>query len=279
VYIKMSDNGLYVWDFTFHTDDDKKADDKTALMTHIKARAKHWAFQLEAGKETGKLHYQGRVSLKTKTRKPSNQFGDLKINFSPTTNCNSDNDLYVMKEDTRIEGPWTDKDKEIYIPRQIREIKELRPWQKLVVDSRLIWDTRKINIIYDPQGNHGKSILKTYIGVYGLGRSLPFTNDYRDIMRMVMDTEKKPLYIIDIPRALRKDQLYQFFSAIETIKDGYAYDDRYSFREEYFDCPVIWVMMNAIPETEYLSKDRWVFWSFNNENGNLEQGLNVGASL
>jgi len=75
-----------------------------------------------------------------------------------------------------------------------------------------------------------------------------------------MDTEKKPLYIIDIPRALRKDQLFQFFSGIETLKDGYAYDDRYHFKEEYFDCPNIWIFMNTIPDLEYMSKDRWRFY-------------------
>ena len=266
-----SKNGLCVWDFTLHTNEEKKITDKTTLLKYLDARCKKWAFQLEEGSETHKLHYQGRVSLKVKTRKPSNQFNDLKISFSMTSNTNSDNDFYVTKNDTRIEGPWTDKDERpAYIPRQIREIAELRPWQKQVVESALQWDTRHINVIVDTTGNHGKSILKTWIGVYGIGRSIPFTNDYRDMMRMVMDTKKKPLYIIDIPRALKKDQLFQFFSGVETIKDGYAYDDRYNFKEEYFDCPIIWVMMNTLPESEYLSKDRWVYWNFNDE-GDLQR--------
>jgi hypothetical protein len=39
--------------------------------------------------------------------------------------------FYQMKEATRIEGPWTDEDKEIYIPRQFRIIK-FYPWQQAV---------------------------------------------------------------------------------------------------------------------------------------------------
>jgi len=49
-------------------------------------------------------------------------------------------------------------------------------------------------------------------------------------------------------------------SGIETLKDGYAYDDRYHFKEEYFDCPQIWVFMNMVPDISMLSKDRWKLW-------------------
>lgn len=218
-------------------------------------------FQLEKG-ESGYEHYQGRISLKVKSRLPKWPYD--KIHWSPTSKANSDNDFYVTKEETRTQGPWKDTDENLYIPRQIREIKELHPWQQQVADSRHTWDTRTINVLVDTKGNNGKSILKTYIGCQGLGRSLPFMNDYRDIMRMVMDTPKKTLYIIDIPRALRKDALFQFFSGVETLKDGYAFDDRYHFREAYFDCPTIWVFMNMVPDTEMMSKDRWKYWTIDN---------------
>ena len=77
---------------------------------------------------------------------------------------------------------------------------------------------------------------------------------------MVMDTPKVPLYIIDIPRAVNKDRLFQLFGAIETLKDGYAYDDRYHFREAYFDCPNIWIFINHKPNLDLLSRDRWELW-------------------
>jgi len=256
-------NPVYRFDFTsYETHLSHKE-----IIAIIRDHTTKWAFQLEKG-ETGKLHYQGRFSLKNKVRSPTQVAKLLGVtwHFSITSNDCKDNDDYVTKTDTREAGPWRHDDPPPpYIPRQIREIEKLRPWQQHIVDDAHIWDTRHINIIIDETGNHGKSILKTWVGVHGIGRSLPFMNDYRDLMRVVMDTPKKPLYIIDIPRSLKKDHLFQFFAGIETLKDGYAYDDRYKFREEYFDCPNIWVFMNTVPETSMLSKDRWKIWEFSLE--------------
>lgn len=254
-----------VWDIRVSADKTTKQ----TLTDTFKRIAKKWCFQLEKGEETGYLHYQCRVSLKTVARDSElrKRLG-IEAYVSPTSNENRDNNFYVCKEETRQDGPWKDDDP--YIPRQVREIKDLRLWQRQIVNSAKDWDTRTINIIYDEQGNHGKTTIKTYIGAHRIGRALPFTNDYRDMLRMVMDTPKVPLYLIDIPRALKKEHLFQFFSAVETIKDGYAYDDRYNFREEYFDCPTVWVFMNVIPDLGYLSKDRWRFWRFS-EKGNLDR--------
>lgn len=255
-----SRNPICVWDVTVpHTINNEEIS-HDFLIDLFKTHCKKWCFQLEQGSETGYLHYQCRISLNTKARKP-NIFPFKGINYTPTSEEHQHDFNYTSKELTRVKGPWSHENITFKTPRQIREIEELYPWQQSIIDDRLVWNTRTINILYDPTGNNGKSILKTFIGVHGLGRALPFLNDYKDIMRMVMCTKKVPLYIIDIPRALRKDQLYGFFSGIETLKDGYAYDDRYHFKEEYFDCPNIWVFMNTIPDTTYLSKDRWKFWA------------------
>jgi len=254
----MAQNAICVYDFTGPVSDFTLEEMKAMLKEHCKT----WTFQQEKGEETGYLHWQGRVSLKLKTRTPHNVFKTKTLHFTPTSKENSDNCFYVLKEATRTMGPWSSEDVEIYIPRQIRDIK-LRDWQQYIINDADKWDTRVINILLDTGGNHGKTILKTYMGVHQLGRAIPFTNDYRDMMRMVMDTPKKKLYIIDIPRALKKDNLLQFFAGIETLKDGYAYDDRYHFKEEYFDCPNIWVFMNTMPDIDCLSKDRWKIWHFN----------------
>jgi hypothetical protein len=68
-----------------------------------------------------------------------------------------------------------------------------------------------------------------------------------------------------MPRALKKDKLGGFYSAIESVKDGYAYDDRYTFTEKIFDCPNIWVTSNSLPEFNLLSKDRWRIWEVNQD--------------
>lgn len=254
-----------VWDIRV-SEDKISQSDLANLFKHI---AKKWSFQLEKGEQSGYLHFQCRVSLKTKARlnELRKRMNNLEAYFTPTSTANRDNDFYVTKDESRVAGPW--KDTDTYIPRQVREISKLRWWQLEIIESAKKWDTRTINILYDPVGGTGKTTLKTYIGCNKIGRALPFMNDYRDLLRIVMDTPKVPLYIIDIPRALKKDHLFQFFSGIETLKDGYAFDDRYSFKEEYFDCPTVWVFMNIIPDLSFLSTDRWKFWRFTKKK-NLE---------
>lgn len=251
----MSKNAVTGWDFTLPADELSVKELQDLLNNYCKK----WVFQKERGEKTGYEHYQGRIKLKVKNRKPSNLMGN-KFHFSVTSNENCDNDFYVTKEDTRIDGPYCDSDEVIYIPRQIREVEKLWAWQESVIEKSQIWDTRTINIVIDMAGNNGKTTLKGYMRAHKLGRPIPFCNDFKDIMRMVMDMPTAQTYLIDMPRAVKKDKLFQLFAGIESIKDGYAYDDRYTFKEKYFDCPNIWVFMNYKPDMSMLSTDRWTFW-------------------
>lgn len=255
--LPLSVNAVCTWDFTLRRD----VLDAGALKALIKDHCKKWSYQLEKG-STGYEHFQGRVSLKLKTRTPNKLGFPRETHWSVTSGANKDNDFYVTKSEGRLDGPYTDKDVDIYIPRQVREMKELYPWQAEIVKSAEVWDTRTVNILIDPEGNKGKSFIKTYIGCKKIGRCIPFANDYKDIMRMVMDMPKTRLYIIDMPRALDKAKLSQFYAGVESLKDGYAYDDRYKFKEEYFDSPTIWIFTNKMPDMKMLSKDRWALWTF-----------------
>lgn len=253
-------NQIAMYDFTIKAENLSVADIKKTL----KGYAKKWVFQLERG-DSGYEHYQGRFSL-IKKRRQCELVGILAetplkgLHLSPTHDTKSFK--YVIKEDTKIDGPWADTDEEErYIPRQIRELPSLHPWQNRVIELSKLWDTRTIHIIIDEAGNHGKSTLCTYMGVHGLARTLPFVNDYKDIMRMVMDMPTSGAYIIDMPRAISKDKLFQMYAGIETIKSGYAYDDRYSFKDKYFDCPNVFVFTNKEPDYSLLSADRWRCWT------------------
>lgn len=249
-----------VWDFTAPEFCTCVEDIKKLLQTH----SKKWTFQKEHSCDDY-IHYQGRFSLKQKKRLTFlKDVFPKEFHFSPTSNANRDNDFYCCKDDTRIEGPWKDTDEVIYIPRQIREIGELRPFQKSIIEISKVWNTRHINIVYCPTGNLGKSILKTYMGVYKLGRPLPFVNDYKELMQVVMDLPTSNCYILDLPRALDKRKLREFFGSLETLKDGHAFDLRYSYREKYFDCPNIFVFTNSVPDSNLLSADRWKLWTINN---------------
>lgn len=250
-----------VWDITinaqWYTEDE--------LCKLFNEYCKKWCFQKEKGEKTGYIHYQCRVSLKTK--KSMKQVSEIiRGHLSPTSNKNRDNTFYVEKTETSIGEVYSDKTyNPVYIPRQIREITQLRPFQQQIIDLSKVWDTRKINIIYDDKGNLGKSVLVNYMRCHKLGRKLPFSNDFRDLMRMVCDTPISNCYLIDFPRSINNDKLYQLFQGIEEIKNGYAYDDRYKFKETFFDCPNIFVFSNQIFPSHMLSIDRWRYYKIDDE--------------
>lgn len=258
---------LRVYDFTISC---AKCPDRKELIKVLDELCKKWVFQQEKGEKTEYLHWQIRASAKVRTRWLTlikQMPKEWKPSASITSNGAKDDDFYVMKALTRVDGPWDNKNnKPVYIPRQIREIKALRDWQSELIDRTKVWDTRHIDLIYCKKGNIGKSILKGYMRVHKLATSLPFVNNYKDLLRMVCDLPTAKAYIIDLPRAIKKENLNQMYAAIETIKDGYAYDDRYHFKDKYFDCPNIWVFTNTLPDLEdFMSEDRWRIWIVKNE--------------
>lgn len=264
-------NASAVWDLRYNKDSCSVEELKGLLRVY----AKKWCFQLERG-DSGYEHYQGRISLIKKKRK-----GELMSVFQangievpnylePTsTTCKGDQ-LYVMKEDTRIDGPWTDKDKQIYIPKQIRE-KNLRKWQLNVIENSRVFDDRIVNIIYDPVGNQGKSFLASYCSLYMDGIDLPPVNDSKELIQSLCDVcEAKGLrtpnpVFLDLPRSQDKSKLYGIYNAIEQIKKGRLYDMRYKYKEWWIDSPSVWCFTNILPDMDYLSADRWVIWTIKSQ--------------
>lgn len=235
--------------------------------------AKKWVFQLEQGSETGYRHYQCRISLKVKTRLNTfikdipDEFTSCKV--SVTSNECKTNNFYVLKRDTRLEGPWANTDR--VVPRWLADEPKWYPWQQSVIDRiNNNASTREVNIIVDCEGNKGKSFLACWLGARGIISRIPFMNDTKDIARMIMDKEKCGAYFIDLPRATNKKYMDNFIAAMEELKNGYAYDDRYHFKEEYFNPPHVWIFTNKEPDTSLLSKDRWNFWEIlKSETGEL----------
>jgi len=237
------------------------------IIQSLSGIAKKYCFQLEES-DSGYRHYQMRMSLTKKRRRnealklfPENFKPEY---FQPTTNkeYQSGDNFYCLKLDTRISGPWRDDDVAIYIPRQVRDMRDtLRPFQQHIAHDGENYDPRTINVLVDTKGNSGKSCLTSYVRccVKG-GCVLPSVNDYRDVLRMVCYLPTATLYIIDMPRSMPKWSLQGFYSAIESVKSGYAYDDRYKFKEKHFDSPSIWIMTNQVPDLDYLSHDRWKLW-------------------
>lgn len=258
----MAKNAICTWDFTVGSEKIKEDELKDLLKPLCKA----WCFQLEKGNKTGYEHYQGRVSFKLKTRK-----GPILcpgIHWSPTSNENKDNTFYVMKDETRIDGPWSDQDPEKYLPRQFRNI-ELYRWQKTILESAKLFDARKIDLIYDPKGESGKSTIASICEILHGGIDMPPLNDFKEIIALTCDicmernTRDPKIIFFDLPRALDKDHLNGLYSAIEQIKKGKLYDCRYKYKSWWIDSPRCWVFSNHLPDTTLLSADRWNIWTIN----------------
>lgn len=253
-----------VYDFTLF-------DDISPQDIRIKLReyCKKYCFQKEKGEKTDKLHYQGRFSLKLKKRESEliklikTNFLWNKFNISITSTENRDNNFYVCKDDTRVDGPFTDEN-DVYIPLDVLEMTTLRPWQDKLIKELDRYDKRLVDVVFDPIGNNGKSSETRYMMIHKDAELLPFCNDYKDIMRMAYDVGPKKIYLIDMPRAISKDKLFQFFSGIETLKSGYAYDDRHRFQRRLFDRPRICIFTNTEPDASLLSSDMWQMWCIEN---------------
>lgn len=261
-------NAICCYDFTSWCDDQ----DFDELITFLKDYTKKWTFQKELAPTTGREHWQGRFSLKLKLRLLTLgsllQTENISAHCTPTSNENRDNMFYVIKLNTRIDGPWSDLD--LNIPRNLRGNINWWPWQQTVIDSAAIYDDRVVDVIINTSGNIGKSLLSSWLGVRKMARRITVQREPRDVARSVMCGDKLPLYFIDLPRATSHQNQHTMYAAIEEIKNGYAYDDRYKFKEEYFDPPRVWVFTNTAPDKNLLSADRWRLWQINFATKELE---------
>lgn len=264
----------YLWSWRSHQIDfDRKA--------WCSTWGKNWSFQLERGEETGKLHFQGIISLKTKRTKAEclSVMNDLPEYFEPVANKNlaaGSEAFYVTKVDTRVEGPWTDKDEIQFIPYHLvgKEL-NLYPWQQQIWDSAGQRESRTINVIVERRGCVGKSTICGLIRTHNRGLQLPPMNDPDKLMQVALCIMKDrqirdpKLVIIDIPRAVKQDTLAGLFAACEQIKDGWCYDWRHHWNEWSFHPPQVWVFTNTMPHAVNLSHDRWRLWAVSEREGNL----------
>lgn len=247
--------------------------DREEFIRKLKLVAKKWVFQLEEG-DSGYRHFQGRISLFKKRRK-----GELlkvlaaaelsQLHVSETSNnALSDATFYFLKFDTKIDGPWSDQDTMLYVPRQYRDL-ELYGYQQSIIRDAEVFNSRTVNYIYDPAGCNGKSTIAAICCLHHRGIRIPAVNDHEKLLASVCDilTAKEerhpgPIFI-DLPRYMDKKRLHGIFAAIEEIKNGHAYDMRYHFKEWWFDSPPVWVFANVPPDLSALSSDRWKIWKIN----------------
>lgn len=265
---KACKNAMARWAFTAWPDEEEELEKFVEnLKKTIKVHAKRWVFQLEECPTTQKVHAQGRVSLKTKTRTPEKL---MKCHFSIESNEEM-SEFYSVKEETRLDnpssGPFSDKDKIRYVPPHW-QVTELNTVQEEIMEAIEAQTPRQILFVYDPSGGVGKTTLSMSMATTGRAIRLPpIFENARDIMRCAYDMCSKNhgnLFFVDMPRAATK-KWGTWCTILEELKNGALFDDRYNFKFRYIDPPKLVVFSNGLPPMGLLTEDRYVVMDLTKE--------------
>lgn len=247
------------------------------------AIARKWAFQKERGegaaaatdeakREAGYLHWQIKFGLHKRARlhelvkalKGTTLEGG---HLSPAVTSAKEKMDYVMKDQTRVEGPWTSEDDgKDEIPDDLVG-RRLREWQaQIEEDCKRV--KQWINILCDIDGQLGKSFLVKWLEYNGFASYIPPMPDAKDMAQAVMNKKKHHCYLIDIYRQTTPEKLRAMFGAAEQIATGFVYDPRNHYRQRIQGTTKIWIFTNMHPRqvVGLLSHGRYSIWMVGPDN-------------
>ena len=214
----------------------------------------HWQFR-------GALHKQEWASVVTKDLIP--KFPGHWSLTSKDVHDSARHFNYVMKEQTKIEGPWSEKDLDKEPPKMTRQLQtflenDLYPWQQELQEMIRVPNDRTIILVYDQHGNAGKSIFAEYLEYKNLAFELPPMRNMEDIMQFAFSFDDQKCYLVDMPRGMKKDKLADFYAGLESLKNGVVWEKRYAGKKRRMDRPHVVVFTNCLPVFNLLTPDRWV---------------------
>jgi len=269
---KKQESPCFVWDWTIYVETEMIP--HTDVIDTMNALGKKWAFQLEEGTKLKKKHYQCRISLNEKMRQ--NELANelpFKAYITRTSNKNKGNLFYVIKSDTRIEGPWRDTPKyRQEMPFQwVGILENPRPFQSQILQWAEQKDDRRINLIFDKTGNSGKSSFANRLEFEGKCYQITASKNTNEMCADLCDEleaandDRPGLIFVDMERAADQDNMKSIFAAVERIKGGKVTDRRYRLRKSFFFSPSVVMYMNQLPYITALSSDRWRLWEMNKD--------------
>nr|QXP08233.1 MAG: replication associated protein [Arizlama virus] len=269
-------NAIHCFDLTV----DASRVELETIKTWFDEIAKKYVFQLEKGEQTGYMHYQCRLSLYKKIRLSG--FESMCIaafeagwgKASPTSTSGSKTFDYVMKEETRVEGPWMDKTAEANLPQKPYECwcpPEWNAMQRDITERVIPYQNQRTFTVYvgiipetgKSVGNLGKTTIGMHLSMQRKCIRVPASLDSGEkIVKFVFGladiTVDRHVIILDVPRAVdSRKHWVKWLSALEDIKNGYLYDDRWSTRVKHIKPPVVIIFGNELPPLHLLTMDRW----------------------
>ena len=165
---------------------------------------KFW-FQKEKGEKTDYTHWQCKLVLQSKKTYHAmitEIIPTIGGHWSLTSEANKDNSRYVVKNETRIEGPYsheTELPVEIPLTQDIKNFMEkgLMPWHEFALQYSKSYDERNILAIWNPDGNCVKTRFLKYLCYIGLATMIPATCDTANqIMQFACGKESRKCYSI-----------------------------------------------------------------------------------
>lgn len=246
----------------------------------LQGGAMKYCFQLERGEKSGTLHYQGSVFFyKKRTLSSFRTLFSEKSSFKRApdgaklyaggcltirpTHSARDSDMYCMKEDTRVEGPWYHPPLAYFGDDLIGSKKFPHPllWQQEMDDKIAVApDNRTVYCIVNMDGNVGKSVYAKTKGFLEDAVLVDTGLSASQMKAAFISLGPKRLYIVDLPRNGKDYKM--LYDCIEKLKDGQLtsyFQGKY--RSLYMRNPHIICFANEFPPMDCLSIDRWKLFS------------------
>ena len=265
------------WVFTWN-DSDAGLPSLQALESFLNRNAAEAVFQLEAGEETNRQHYQGRLNLlgprvgKKALLSLFSELWDIK-NLTLEPEIAYDSTSYCTKSETRIAGPVYCGLASYRAEKQPESL-DLRLWQRQLLAmltqgaSQARLRDRKVLWLQDKLGRTGKSRFIKHLAMNSqkLGivcKKIPI--DRPDRIRAALTKLSKKanvdLYMFDFTRTQGEDTSFKdLFEVIEEIKNGYIVDTMYGNYSQTFLHPAmvaIFTNEDILGFDKFLSQDRW----------------------
>lgn len=233
-------------------------DDITSLTSYFKGlKDLLYVFQEETG-ENGTPHLQGCFKSKHQIKFSVLKNINEKIHWEQCRSWNHSVD-YCSKEDTRTGKIYTNMSIKATIEDPLNGV-TLHKWQAATInlmDKKP--DRRSIHWFYDKVGCKGKTSLAIHLCLKYPNQVLYVTGKASDVKygvsQFVANKENNlKMVIFDFARSQEQFVSYQ---AIEEVKNGIFFNNKYESGMVVFNPPHVIVFSNFEPDKSELSADRW----------------------
>lgn len=246
------------WAFTFNNFSEEE---KHTLKEWCERECEKFGFTEEVAPTTGTKHLQGFMGFRNMRQKSALIKKHPKISFHFCKGNEIQNKEYILKSGSnKVEHKNLLNNQDLIKLDMLKEYQDIewKEWQKdILYIISLGGNDRKINWVYDEQGNSGKSFLRRYIclkheAILADGKKENIFNAFK--VKCIDENKRVKICVMDIPR---QNERFVNYGTIESILDRHLYSGKYEGGEIWLDKMTVIIFANFYPDIEYCTKDRW----------------------